>query len=150
MACISKASRRRETWSKSNYIGAAPGGGYIFGSGDPGNGADGVFIDDAPNNQIGGGSASAGNVISSNAGNGVNVSGVDADGNSILNNIIGLTAGGSTVLGNGLDGVLDTAPGTTIGPGNVISANVIGVLISGATRHRRHRDRQPDRHRFVG
>ena len=26
----------------------------------------------------------------------------------------------------------DTAPGTTIGPGNVISANLIGVLISGA------------------
>ena len=27
----------------------------------------------------------------------------------------------------------DTAPGTVIGPGNVISANLIGVLISGAT-----------------
>ena len=30
-------------------------------------------------------------------------------------------------------GVADTAPGTMIGPGNVISANLIGVLISGAT-----------------
>ncbi len=27
----------------------------------------------------------------------------------------------------------DTAPGTVIGPGNVISANLIGVLISGPT-----------------
>ena len=118
---------------ESNYIGAAPGGGYIFGSGDPGNGGDGVFIDDAPNNQIGGGSASDGNVISSNVGNGVNVSGAAASGNSIINNTIGLIAGGSAVLGNGLNGVMDTAPGITIGPGNVISDNANGVLISGAS-----------------
>ena len=39
---------------EANYIGAAPGGGYVFGSGDPGNDADGVWIDDAPDNQVGG------------------------------------------------------------------------------------------------
>ena len=50
-----------------------------------------------------------------------------------LNNIIGLTAAGTAVLGNDQAGVADTAPGTVIGPGNVISANLIGVLISGAT-----------------
>ena len=50
----------------------------------------------------------------------------------MLNNIIGLTAGGTTVLGNDQAGVADTSPGTVIGPGNVISANLIGVLISGA------------------
>ena len=37
------------------------------------------------------------------------------------------------MLGNDQAGVADTAPGTMIGPGNVISANLIGVLISGAT-----------------
>ncbi len=39
---------------------------------------------------------------------------------------------GTAVLGNDQAGVADTSPGTTIGPGNVISANLIGVLISGA------------------
>ena len=67
---------------EANYIGAAPGGGYIFGSGDPGNGGDGVLIDDAPDNQVGGGSASDGNVISSNGGNGVNITGAAATGNT--------------------------------------------------------------------
>ena len=43
---------------ESNYIGAPPGGGYVFGNGDPGNLNDGVRIDDAPDNQIGGPSAS--------------------------------------------------------------------------------------------
>ena len=118
---------------EANYIGAAPGGGYVFGSGDPGNQGDGVWIDDAPDNQVGGPAASDGNVISSNRGNGVDITGVDAAGNTVLNNIIGLTADGTAVLGNDQAGVADYAPGTVIGPGNVISANLIGVLISGAT-----------------
>ncbi len=118
---------------EANYIGTAPGGGYLFGSGDPGNDADGVFINDAPDNQVGGGVATDGNVISSNGANGVEITGTDAVGNTVLNNIIGLIAGGNAVLGNAGAGVIDTSPGTVIGPGNVISANLIGVLISGAT-----------------
>ena len=39
---------------EANYIGLAPGGGYVFGEGQPGNLADGVWIDNAPDNQIGG------------------------------------------------------------------------------------------------
>ena len=39
---------------EANYIGVAPGGGYVFGTGNPGNSADGVRLDDAPDNQIGG------------------------------------------------------------------------------------------------
>jgi hypothetical protein len=117
---------------EANYIGVAPGGGYLFGTGDPGNLGDGVTIEDAPDNQIGGPTTSLGNVISSNHGNGVDITGVDAIGNSVFNNIIGLTANGSAVLGNDQAGVADTSPGSTIGPGNVISANLIGVVISGA------------------
>ena len=117
---------------EGNFIGAAPGGGYVFGDGQPGNSADGVWIDDAPNNQIGGATTADGNVISSNQGNGVNITGADAPGNTVANNVIGLTAAGSAALGNDQAGVADTAPGTTIGPGNVISANLIGVSISGS------------------
>ena len=39
---------------QGNYIGVAPGGGYQFGTGDPGNGGDGVLIEDGSQNQIGG------------------------------------------------------------------------------------------------
>ena len=107
-------------------------------------------IDDAPDNQIGGLVSSDGNVISSNQGAGVYVTGADATGNSIENNIIGLTAAGTAVLGNNGAGVADYSPGTLIGPGNVISANLLGVLISGASADRRDRRRQPDRHRLTG
>ena len=54
-------------------------------------------------------------------------------GNTIENNIIGLTATGTAVLGNDEAGVADYSPGTLIGPGNVISENLIGILISGAS-----------------
>ncbi len=118
---------------EANYIGAAPGGAFVFGNGQPGNAADGVRIDDAPDNQVGGLAAADGNVISSNQGAGVTVTGTDATGNTIENDIIGLTAAGSAVLGNVQAGVADYAPGTLIGPGNVISANLIGILISGAS-----------------
>ncbi len=122
-----------ENLVESNYIGAAPGGGYLFGNGRPGNGSDGVRIDDAPYNEIGGPASSEGNVISSNQGAGVFVTGADAQGNVIENNIIGLTAAGTAVLPNNQAGVTDYSPGTVIGPGNVISANLIGVFISGAS-----------------
>jgi Calx-beta domain len=123
---------------EANYIGVGPGGGFVFGTGNPGNSADGVRIDDAPDNQVGGLASSDGNVISSNQGAGVYVTGADAAGNAIENNIIGLNAAGSAgtgaaALGNDQAGVADYSPGTLIGPGNVISANLLGILISGAS-----------------
>ena len=77
----------------------------------PGNSADGVRIDDAPDNQVGGLAATDGNVISSNQGAGVYITGADATGNAIENNIIGLTAAGSAVLGNDEAGVANYSPG---------------------------------------
>ena len=117
---------------EANYIGVAPGGGYVLGTGNPGNADDGVHIDDAPDNQIGGPAATDGNVISSNQGAGVYVTGADAQGNTIENNIIGLTSSGSAALGNDQAGVANYSPGTQIGPANVISANLIGIFNSGA------------------
>lgn len=117
---------------EANYVGVAPGGGFIYGSGDPGNRSDGIFIDGAPDNQIGGPVAADGNVIGANGGSGVDISGADATGETLANNIIGLIASGTAVLGNGLDGVADYSPSNTIGPANVISANLVGVLISGS------------------
>ena len=116
-----------------NEIGTATGGGYVFGNGDPGNRGNGVEIQGAANNVIGGTSAGAGNVISSNSGSGVDIHGAAALGNVIASNIIGLYGDGGEVLGNLEEGVAVSSSDTQIGPGNVISANLIGVSIAGTT-----------------
>ncbi len=116
----------------ANLIGLAPGGGYVFGSGDPGNGGDGVLIDNSASNVIGGPDSTWGNAISSNSGDGVLITGAASTGNTVLNNMIGLTIDGKAVKGNLDDGVEVDSPQNTIGPGNVISGNLLGVNISGS------------------
>ena len=115
---------------QGNYIGVAPGGGYKFGTGDPGNGGDGVLIQDGSQNEIGGTSSALGNTIDSNHGAGIYITGLAA-GNVAANNMIGVTADGSQVLGNWSDGVAVYSPSNTIGPGNVISQNLLGIGIYG-------------------
>ncbi|MBV8310949.1 MAG: hypothetical protein JO344_11220, partial [Planctomycetaceae bacterium] len=115
---------------QGNYIGVAPRGGYLFGTGDPGNGSDGVLIEDGSQNEIGGSSAALGNTIDSNHGAGIYITGLATD-NVAANNMIGVTADGSQVLGNWAEGVAVYSPSNTIGPGNVISQNLLGIGIYG-------------------
>jgi hypothetical protein len=90
------------------------------------NTGDGVFIDNTPNNTIGGTAAGDGNVISANTGNGVVIGGAGATGNTIAGNLIGIDATGTVALGNALDGVhLDTASGNTIGETTTGAGNII-------------------------
>ena len=117
---------------EGNYIGVGPGGGFDFGAVGTGNGGDGVLIENASDNTVGGSGAAERNVISANQGIGVAITGSPATGNTLQNNYIGLTSDGAAVLGNAGDGVAVFSAGNVIGPGNVISANVGGVLISGA------------------
>ncbi|WP_165232189.1 Calx-beta domain-containing protein [Aquisphaera insulae] len=121
---------------ESNYIGVAPPGGYRFGTGDPGNIGDGVRIEDAGWNNIGGSSSAKGNIIASNRGAGVYITGASAVGNTIANNMIGVVFNdsmepGRQVLGNMYEGVALYSPSNTIGPGNVISQNFLGIGIYG-------------------
>jgi hypothetical protein len=116
----------------ANLIGLAPGGGYLFGTGNPGNGANGVWIDSSAQNEIGGPSSSWGNAIASNAGDGVLITGSTSTTNTVAYNMIGTTSAGSSVKGNLQDGVAVSSPQNTIGPGNVISGNQRGVDIEGA------------------
>jgi len=134
---------------EANYIGTDVNGTYLFGQGYPGNGQapgnmrDGIFIDDAPDNQIGavGGTDGVGNVggnvISLNFGAGVLISGTSATGNVILGNVIGTGLDGARPLGNAEEGVRiesagNTVGGVTAGSGNLISGNLSGVSIVGA------------------
>jgi hypothetical protein len=101
------------------------------------NAADGVLISDAPNNFIGSTiSGAAPNVISANIGNGINITGSQATGNTVSNNYIGTDATGKLPIGN-LIGLWLQASGNTVGgsiPGarNIISGNInSGVMIEG-------------------
>ena len=120
----------------------------------PGNG-DGVVIDNsASNNTIGGTGAGAGNVISGNSGDGIDISG---DGNFVQGNKIGTDVMGSSSLGNQVAGVrirgsFNTIGGTGSGAGNVISGSKDeGIFVTGGDnllteqshRHERRGHRGP-------
>ena len=115
----------------------------------------GVFINGAEGNTIGGTAAGAGNLISGNATAGVYIFGRFASANTVQGNRIGTNATGQRpIVQNGSTlsqevGVLisdapglnmqdvSPGPGNTIGgsttnAGNLISGNIVGIMISGA------------------
>ncbi len=106
------------------------------------NGDDGVEIDFGRTaNTIGGTTPGAGNVISGNAFDGVEIDRTGTSGNIVAGNFIGTDITGTVAIGNGSDGVVvvlasgNTIGGTTTGARNVISGNAHdGVEIHGAGR----------------
>jgi titin len=99
------------------------------------NNGDGIAIGNSFNH-IGSVAATAGNLISSNGGNGIEI--VTGVGDVIQGNTIGTDVTGTVALGNGGAGILflagadDTLGGTAAGAGNLISANAgDGITISG-------------------
>jgi parallel beta-helix repeat protein len=137
---------------RGNYIGTD-----ATGTANLGNSQDGVFIEGASSNTIGGASSAYRNVISGNGGRGVQVAGASATGNVVKGNYIGTSVTGAADLGNAADGVfIGSAPGNTIGgtsagerniisgndqygvdiaysgaSGNVVRGNYIGTTVSG-------------------
>lgn len=109
-------------------------------SGAVGNETQGVVLNNAPDNLIGGTASGAGNVICGNWRWGLIVYGAAAAGNRVEGNVIGLSADGrASGFGNGWGGLLvNDAPrnligGVEAGVRNVISGNQgEGVLIGGA------------------
>ncbi|MBI3465154.1 MAG: right-handed parallel beta-helix repeat-containing protein, partial [Planctomycetes bacterium] len=100
---------------------------------------EGVFIQSAPSNTIGGSTNGSGNIISGNKSFGVRISGLYATGNVVQGNSIGISLTG-TALGNGGYGVLlggpnNTIGGTTAGQGNTIAFNGrAGVFVDGGVQ----------------
>jgi titin len=98
------------------------------------NGNAGVFLVQGANlNTVG-----AGNVISANSANGVQMEGAGVVGNVVLGNLIGTDVSGSAALANGAAGVLlanavsqNTIGGTAIGAGNLVSGNGDGGVVFG-------------------
>jgi hypothetical protein len=124
---------------QGNWIGT-----NVFGTASLGNGGNGVEIQGAAGNLIGGLANQAGNVISGNQGNGVlirpDIYGDAVTNNLVQGNLIGTDVTGTVDLGNGGNGVTvasanrNTIGGTAPGAGNVIAFNGgDGVLIDTGT-----------------
>jgi hypothetical protein len=105
------------------------------------NAEDGVRISGAPGNTVGGTEPAQSNVVSGNGGDGVEIVGGGARGNSVERNFVGTDASGTRDLGNSLAGVrVEGAPDNAIGGasnvldlGNLIAGNDSdGVALSGA------------------
>lgn len=112
------------------------------------NAGNGVLLDEASGNTIGGTVATARNIISGNNGAGVSIRNTQTGGgngainNAVQGNFIGTDVNGTASLGNGSDGVLmagigsggannNSVGGTVTGAGNVIAFNGgAGVHIS--------------------
>jgi CSLREA domain-containing protein len=120
---------------EGNAIGIDPSGG----AGDPNTTGIMVTSDD---NTIGGTTAAARNVISSNTVAGVFVTGALATGNKVIGNYIGTDAAGTSASGNLQAGVRiggaaggNTVGGPTAGERNIISGNWRGVHILGSSEN---------------
>ena len=114
-----------------NYIGT-----NISGNSAIGNTFSGVRITGgATNNTIGGSTAAHGNVISGNGQDGIAIQTETSDGNTIQHNIIGITADGSSTLGNSGDGIViyNGADSTLILDNHIAGNGFVGIELDGAT-----------------
>jgi hypothetical protein len=104
------------------------------GTSTAGNKLDGILISNTTSNTIGGTTSGAGNVISGNTGDGVNIQGGGATSNVIQGNFIGTNASGTSALANGGDGILINAGlGNTVGDGLADTTSAARNIISGNT-----------------
>jgi uncharacterized repeat protein (TIGR03803 family) len=102
---------------QNNYIGTDVSGL----AGIPSDGADGIYINGAPGNTIGGTVPGTGNLISANQSAGIDIYGAGATNNRIFQNQIGLDANGQPTLPNKLNGIVSQIS---------IQANDFGVSIA--------------------
>ncbi|MCX6889984.1 MAG: right-handed parallel beta-helix repeat-containing protein, partial [Verrucomicrobia bacterium] len=119
---------------QGNYIGVG-----IAGTNALGNAINGVSVDGAAFNRIGGATEGARNLISGNSNYGIEIYSATATSNVIQGNYIGSDIQGSAALPNKLCGIHilssgNTIGGTLAGAGNLISGNTQdGVFLDGAS-----------------
>ncbi len=119
---------------EGNFIGTNAGGTAALG-----NNHEGIEVN-TTSNTIGGTTPGTRNIISGNAGNGINISNSGTTGNLVEGNYIGTNAAGTAAIANTQDGIdisaaaaNNTIGGNTSGAGNVISGNTNdGVEINGS------------------
>jgi parallel beta-helix repeat protein len=117
-------------WVQGNYIGTNAAGTAALAN------SIGIGLDGAPNTLIGGLISGAGNVVSGNAGAGIDLKGTALN-TAFQGNLIGLDNTGNNAIGNGLGVKVENANniigGTTAAARNVVSGNVgDGIFITGS------------------
>jgi len=123
----------RENTIQGNYIGLDATGSYAIPN------AWGVTVwSGAAANRVGGTAAGAGNVISGNQFEGIDIQGTGSNLNVVQGNLVGLDATGTIPVPNGLEGIevssnaaYNTIGGTEAGAANIIAYNSRGVHVSG-------------------
>lgn len=118
--------------ARQNIIAGNRIGTNAFGSAAIANMGDGISINAAPDNRIGGTTAAARNIISGNAQNGIVVAGSTANNNTIIGNYIGTNSAGMSALRNRAGVRLSNGALNHVGTsdaGNVISGNSDGVVL---------------------
>ena len=108
-----------------NFIGTD-----VFGSLPLGNGGDGILLDTAASNTIGGTTPAFRNILSGNSAAGIEIRGGDSISNLVEGNYIGTDKNGKAALANLVGVFINGAPGNTIGGTNASARN----LISGNSR----------------
>lgn len=129
---------------RGNFIGTNSAGSAAIPNGDGGNFAGVGIFGGAVRNTIGGTASGAGNVVSGNVGDGIEIANAGTVGNIVRGNFIGTNASGTATLPNGSGGAFgfgvdiydsasaNTIGGTVPGAGNVISGNrAAGVRLVG-------------------
>lgn len=105
------------------------------GAGRLGN-AQGIFINDASANLIGGTTPGAGNVVAGNRSIGIQILGDNATSNAILGNFIGTNRVGTRGLGNSFGVFLYSSPGNVVPRASEPNGNVIRFNNSGGIQVR--------------
>jgi len=109
---------------QGNFIGTTPDGRGRLGNGQ------GIFVNDASNNLIGGSIPGSGNVIAGNRSIGMQILGDHATENAVLGNHIGMILPSGQSLGNGTGIYMYAAPGNFIAlstpAANSVTANTSG------------------------
>ena len=128
---VSMANNAAHNTICGNYIGV-----NVYGTDALSNTASGVAIGGgAHHNIIGGAAAGEANIISGNGDDGVEIRDSGTATNTVAGNYIGIDANVTGALSNGGNGVLIHmgSENNTVGPGNFIAYNTVGVHMSGGT-----------------
>jgi len=117
---------------QGNYLGTTSNGSLAL----P-NTVDGVTVNGAPGNTIGGAIPGAGNLISGNSQGGISLNGAGATGNLVQGNYIGTDVTGTSALANAFSGITisggssNLVGGTATAARNILSANKLsGVFLT--------------------
>jgi parallel beta-helix repeat protein len=139
---VISANKQVGVYITTNSVGNLIQGNYIgldvTGTSALGNAINGISIESASSNTIGGTTVDARNIISGNTNYGIEIFSATATANLIQGNYIGSDATGQFALANKFSGVHILSPGNTIGgsvsgSGNLISGNgQDGIFLDGA------------------